>query len=121
LYTSLEKSTAIEELRRSAVRSNRALRDLGPRAHVEVQVRLTRVLDLTGASFCEALRVTKFELLENTSLCLEIADEARRLRCEGILVPSATGAGTNLVIYQDLLQPGWEIREVRRENNIPLD
>lgn len=115
LYTSLEKDTAIRETLRNAAKNNRSLNDLGPRAHVTVRIRLSRVADLTDPSFYEASGTTKDQLLEDRELCLRVADEARKLGYEGLLVPSATGSGINLVIYQDLLAEGWRIQEVSRE------
>jgi RES domain-containing protein len=121
LYTSLEIETAMGELRRQAAKNNRLPSELGPRAHVAIRVKLSRVLDLTDPAFCGARGTTVPELLANNELCLQIADEARRLGCEGLLVPSATSSGTNLVVYQDLLAEGWKIEEISRETDLQLD
>lgn len=79
------------------------------------------MLDLTDSAFYESLGISVDALLDNPELCLQIADEARQTGCEALLVPSATGAGTNLVIYQDRLAPGWVLEEVEREENVTLE
>jgi len=75
---------------------------------------------LTLPQFYDSLGISSAALLNNASLGLNVADEARKLGYEALLVPSATGSGTNLVIYQDLLLPGWELKEVEREKGIVL-
>lgn len=120
LYTSLEKGTAIAEARRAAARSNLLLRDFGPRAHVVVKVKLSRVMSLALPRFYSAIGITRMEVLDNQELCLRIADGARRLGCEGLLVPSVAASGMNLVVYQDKLLEGWKFEEVSRENDLRL-
>ena len=120
LYTSLSRETAFAEARRSAQKRNRKPSELGRRDHVAIRIRLTRILDLTLPQFYDSLGISSAALLNNDSLCLNVADEARKLGCEALLVPSATGSGTNLVIYQDLLLPGWKLEEIEREEDIVL-
>ena len=120
LYTSNSKDTAIAEALRGSKKRNRKPSDLGRRDHVAIRVRLTRILDLTLPECYSLLGVSPAALLNNDSLCLQVADEARKLGYEALLVPSATGSGTNLVIYQDLLPPGWELEEMEREEDIVL-
>jgi RES domain-containing protein len=120
LYTSLDKGTAIEEVRRGTARINRQLPELGPRDHVITRVKLTRVLNLTDPRFYAALGITQHDMLRDGELCLRIADAARGMGCEGLLVPSAACPGSNLVVYQDRLLEGWKIEEVSRERDVPL-
>ncbi len=120
LYTSLSKKTAILEILRAAEKRNRKPSELGRRDYVAVRARLARVLDLTQPEFYTFLETSPAAFLSDTSLCLVVADEARQLGCEGLLVPSATGSGSNLVVYLDLLAPGWELKEIRREENLLL-
>jgi len=97
LYTSLSKETAILEILRAAEKRNRKPSELGRRDYVAVRARLARVLDLTQPEFYTFLETSPAAFLSDTSLCLVVADEARQLGCEGMLVPSATGSGSNLV------------------------
>ena len=120
LYTSLSKETAVGEIVRAAKKRNRKPSELGRRDHVAIRIRLTRILDLTLSEFYDSLGISSAALLNNDSFCLNVADEARRLGYEALLVPSATGAGTNLVVYQDLLLPGWELKEIEREEDLVL-
>ena len=120
LYTSLGRPTAENEILAQARKRGVEPSDLGPRDHVEIHAKLTRVLDLTTDAALKALSVSKTELLANRELCLEIADAARLLGVEGLIVPSAESAGKNLVIFMDKLQPGWELKELRRNRNVRL-
>lgn len=86
-----------------------------------IKVRLSRMMDLTDPTFYESLGISGEALLDNPEMCLQIADVARQMGCEALLVPSATGVGTNLVIYQDRLAPGWVLEEVEREENVTLE
>ena len=92
--------------------------DLGQRDYVKIRVRLGRVLDLTSPKFYDFLGVSKEVVLQDEALCLQIADQARDLGYEALLAPSATGSGTNLVIYQDKLAPGWAFEEIERRQDI---
>ena len=47
----------------------------------------------------------------DASKCQEVGDAAHRLGFEGILVPSATGAGDNLVVHPLNLSPHSTIEE----------
>ncbi len=118
LYTALDFETAIAETRRGAEKRNLSLRDLGQRDYVKLRVRLGRVLDLTSTEFYDSLGVSKEAVLQDEALCLQIADQARELGFEALLAPSATGSGTNLVIYQEKLAPDWALEEVERRQNI---
>jgi RES domain-containing protein len=124
LYTSLSKETAIAENRHIAERKKIKPSELGRRDHVVIQVQLTRVVDLTHSGFYVSLNVPQETILNDThssrQLCLEIADQARRIGSEAFLVPSATRLGVNLVIYMDCLHPGWLLHEIDREEDITL-
>jgi len=118
LYTSLDRETAIAEVRRAAEKGNLHLGDLARRDHVVIRARLTRAFDLNSSAFYQSLGRSAESLLRDARLCLRIADEARTLGCEALLAPSAVGTGTNLVIYMDRLAPGWTLEEVDREEDI---
>jgi len=120
LYTSLSKATAVAEIRRGAEKRNRKPSELGRRDHVVMRIRLTRVLNLTQQNFCKSIDISLDELFDNNTLCLDIADEVRKVGCEALRVPSATKSGINLVIYQDSVLPGWVFEEIDREENIIL-
>ncbi len=118
LYTSLSYETALAEVRRGAEKRNLIVSDLGRRDHVEIRVRLHRVLDLTSPEFCRSLGISPEKLLQDEDLCLRIADEARAAGYEALKAPSATGLGTNLVIFQDRLTPGWQLEEIQRTEDV---
>jgi RES domain-containing protein len=120
LYTSLERSTAEREIAKQARDKSLRPSDLGQRDCVELSVRIARVLDLSSSSAFERLGVTRENLILNKQICLEIADAAREMGAEAMLVPSATGTGTNLVVFVDLLQQESKIVEVNRESTIRI-
>ena len=60
----------------------------------------------------------KEAVLQDEAFCLRVADQARDWGYEALLAPSATGSGTNLVIYQDKLLPGWPLQEIQRRQDI---
>ncbi len=106
LYTALDEETALAELLRLAQRQGLTLDDLAPRDLVDVQVSLTKVLDLTDKKILEQIGVKENEIVSNdVSLCLDISRLAHRAEFEGILAPSATKKGPILVVFPDRLRP----------------
>lgn len=122
LYTSLSRETAYAEVCRQAEKRGRRPSELGRRDHVVIRIRLTKVLRVLYVA--HNLQISQEELLADTEsssqLCLNIADEARRVGFEALRVPSITRSGENLVIYQDRLLPGWLFEEMNRNENIVL-
>ena len=112
IYTALTPYVAYQEMARRATLQKVAIKDLLPRTLCVLAVRLSRVLDLSTES---ALTIVALDLRDvsgpDASKCQEVGDAAHRLGFEGILVPSATGAGDNLVIHPLTLSPRSTIDE----------
>lgn len=81
---------------------------------VEVDIRDT--LDLTDASNQKALGVDPAQLTDALDLTLPraLAEAARALGINALLVPSAAAAGKNLVVFEErLTQAGCRIRTIK--------
>ncbi|HEX2202461.1 MAG TPA: RES family NAD+ phosphorylase [Longimicrobium sp.] len=120
LYVALSERTAHAELVRQADRRGVAVEKMAPRVMLLLDVRLSRVLDLTDGQVREAWDVTLDELAsDDYQKCQEVARVARREGYEAIRYPSATGEGENLAIFFDHLRTGSAV-EVVRANEYPL-
>ncbi len=72
--------------------------------HARVSIRITKALDLTDPSTCNALGVVKADLVsDDWDLTQDIARAARRAGFDALIVPSAAGNYRNLVVFKDLL------------------
>jgi RES domain-containing protein len=79
-------------------------------------VKLKRVLDLTQPDALEYLGITVERLTSaNFVLPQATSHRARQLGIQGLIVPSATTSGHNVIIFEDNLAEGCtlEIIEVR--------
>lgn len=111
LYTSLERDVAVQELDRHASRSNLQ----GGLAAGKIKVRLQKVLDLTEETNLWKLGLSKEALVSpDLTLTQAVSLQTRKAGFQGILVPSATGSGVNLVIFENSLGEGCliEVEEV---------
>ena len=116
LYTSVESAAALLEVvrhlgyRSADARAVVALRDLALRALTQLHVSLQRVFDWSpAAAFADALR-NDFSYRHSQ----ELAVAAVAAGAEGVLVPSATGIDSNLVIFVESLGDGSRIDLVRQ-------
>lgn len=82
-----------------------------PMTLAEIEVNLSEVLDLTDDTSVKQLNINKGDLLRVTGnvaydyeITREIARMARAKGIEGLLVPSVTSKGKNLVIFIDNLK-----------------
>jgi RES domain-containing protein len=82
-----------------------------PMTLAEIEVNLSEVLDLTDDTHVKRLGINKGDLLRVTGnvaydygITREIASRARAKGIEGLLVPSVTSKGKNLVIFIDNLK-----------------
>jgi RES domain-containing protein len=89
--------------------------DKNATSHV-ANVRLTLVqvsadvLDAASFEGLAALDLRRRHLVrKDTRLCLELADLAREIGSDGLLVPGAAAAGTNIVIWHDQVASTVEI------------
>lgn len=111
LYTSLERDLAIRELGRHASRANLQ----GGLASGKIKVKLQKVLDLTQAAVLAKLGLSKEALVSpDCSITQAVSHQARKAGFQGLLVPSATGSGVNLVIFENNLAEGCliEVEEI---------
>lgn len=111
LYTSLERDLAIRELGRHAARANLQ----GGFAAGRIRVKLQKVLDMTQAAVLAKLGLSKEALVSpDCSITQAISHQARKTGFQGLLVPSATGSGVNLVIFENNLAEGCliEVEEI---------
>lgn len=115
IYASLERQTSIAEGEYRV-----QLEPLRPRIRRSVhkmEVRLARVLDLTGKPSLDAVGLTRQDLastdMERTQA---VGWAAERLGCDGLLVPSVRGeGGTNLVIFPNRMEPSGLLDTVLTE------
>jgi RES domain-containing protein len=116
LYLALERDTAVCELRRLAERSNRAPDDFLPRRFYRYELELTALLDLREPAAREAVGLTDRNLVSNVpDACQAIGEAVHHLGREGVVAPSATGAGTVVAVFADRLVPGSHVRELDYE------
>ncbi len=111
LYTSLERDLAIRELGWHAARANLQ----GGLAAGKIKVKLQEVLDLTQAAVLAKLGLSKEVLVSpDCSITQAVSHQARKAGFQGLLVPSATGSGVNLVVFENTLAEGCliEVEEV---------
>lgn len=117
IYLSLERETAIAELRRRAHRTGIELDELLPRVLLFVRADLQRVLDLTDSETRREWGLESGEISsDHYRSCQEVGRAARRAGYEAILFPSAAReGGRNMAVFTDRLRPGsdLEITETR--------
>lgn len=112
LYTSLERNLAIRELGRHSARAN--LQD--GLAAGKIKVKLQKVLDLTQAAVLAKLGLSKEALVSpDWTITQAVSHQARKAGFQGLLVPSATGSGVNLVVFENNFAQGCliEVEEIR--------
>ncbi len=115
LYTSLSKETATKEIERHAPHA--MLQDRLVIA--KINIRLDKVLDLTQSSTLEILGLTKNDLISSDySVTHAISMIARQAGFRGLIVPSATSTGDNLIIFENNLGKGCLI-EIEDINCLP--
>lgn len=100
LYTALTPYVACRELARLASRQKVTVEDLLPRTLCVLELRLTRVVDLTTEGNLSLVGLSLDDITgDDPSRCRELGDVAHRMGFEGLLVPSATGAGYNFIVF----------------------
>ncbi len=103
LYTSENLQVALLELGRHAARLDLQ----GALTFARIRIELRRVLDLTQSSVLAKLGLSKDALVRaDTSMTQAVSLHARRAGFQGLLVPSATGSGVNLVVFENNLAEG---------------
>ena len=118
LYLSCDLHTCIEETTKSLSQTADAVATALPRLFFAVEVKLSRVLDLTDETVRQSLGVTEAQLTAKDwseiqssgqeALTQSIGWLAQAAGFEGLLVPSAVFQGKNLNIFiDDLIPPAY--------------
>lgn len=115
LYTALTEEAAKKEIERHAPRD--MLQEKLVMA--KINIRLDKVLDLTQSSTLGLLGLSKDVLITSDySITHAISMLARQAGFRGLIVPSATSAGDNLIIFENNLGKGCLI-EIEDINCLP--
>lgn len=91
---------------------------LPPQVIGAVEVDIRDVLDLTEAANQKALGISRLELTDSLDLTLPqaVAEAARALGINALLVPSAVAAGKNLVVFEErLTQSSCKVRTIKTQ------
>jgi RES domain-containing protein len=114
LYVSVECETALAEADHQI-----AMQPVRPRAKRTIhrlEITLSNVLDLTDADLLDWLGIDSDALAAlDFEACQKVGGAAARLGHDGILVPSARHAGTNLVVFVGNQHPDSDLRVVSSE------
>lgn len=107
LYTSLKEAAALSEIRRHS-----ATLPLSEGLVIgKIRIRLTRVADLTRPEHLKTLGIEEGNLVSPDLLPTQaIGLSARAAGIQGLIVPSATGEGNNLVVFENNLGVGCLIQ-----------
>jgi RES domain-containing protein len=110
LYTSLVEEVAIAEIGRHAAPAHVQ----GRLATGRIEITLQRVLDLGDEANLATLGLSGEDLISpNWALTQALSVRARKAGFQGLLVPSATSRGGNLVVFGDNLGEGCSVEVVR--------
>lgn len=102
IYTALDEATALAELAKTATQSAIPLDKLRDRKVAVIYADLGKVLDLTDPGVRKALGLKLADLIaEAPAIPQAIGSAAHALGYEGILAPSAAGAGAILAVFAD--------------------
>jgi RES domain-containing protein len=130
LYLALDVHTCTEEVTRSMQVSEFVVADSLPRTTIAIEVKLSRVLDLTDSRILRELGVsaavlagTDWKNIQNNhgreAITQEIGRYAREAGFEALLVPSSVWNGKNLDIFPDKLQPTSNLSSVNIDRLMP--
>ncbi|HWS15409.1 MAG TPA: RES family NAD+ phosphorylase [Candidatus Methylomirabilis sp.] len=115
LYTTTVEGDIEREMERAAEKRGITPKDLLPRDIVTIAVSLHKVLDLTDPAILRDLKFHADDLTKDAyEHTCDLGRAVFKAGIEGIVVPSATGKGKNLVIYADNLSPKSSVSEKRR-------
>jgi RES domain-containing protein len=113
LYLAGSVEVAVAELHRLAARSGRTVDDFMPRHLLEYEVELGAVLDLTDEATLDAVGLSEAQVRsDDATPCQKVGEAAHHLGREGVLAPSATGAGNVLAIFVERLSPNSRLEVV---------
>lgn len=113
LYLTLDQATVVAEFLRHAERQGMPPGNLLPRKLVTCRVELSAVLDLRDRLPWQEIDLGDDDVMsDDMSACQRIGDAAHYASFEGLLAPSATGAGDILAIFTDRLRAGSRVEPI---------
>jgi RES domain-containing protein len=116
LYLGLDEATVVAEFHRLAVKQRLAPADFLPRILFRYEGELHDLLDLRDEGALKAVGLTHSDLLaDDAAACQEVGEAAFVAGREGILAPSATGAGGVLAVFLGRLGGESSLRDVASE------
>lgn len=116
LYLGLDVPTVVAEFGRLAAKQGRTPRDFLPRELFTYDVRLQNVLDLRVGDNARAVGLSPGRLMaDDLSACQQAGAAAHEVGFEGILAPSAAGAGDVLAVFLERTLPDSIVRDIARE------
>jgi RES domain-containing protein len=123
LYLGLSREIVRAEFRRHARRQGLALDAFLPRSFYRYELSVENLLDLRDEAACAALGLHGAELTgDSVRRCQAVGEAAHFIGREGIVAPSAAGAGTVVALFPDALMPNSEIQPTKREQwDLPAD
>lgn len=106
----------VREFLRLARRMGRAPEDFLPRRFYRYSLELNALLDLREADARAAVGLTDAHISgDDLRPCQAVGEAAHHLGREGVIAPSATGAGTVVAVFFDRLAAGSVVRELDYE------
>ena len=110
LYTSLNEETAIQEVKRHMPLPEWQEELVSG----EIRLHLSRVLDLTDKAIQKQLGLKEESLISaDLGLTQALGFSAKRAGIQGLIVPSATGSGKNLIVFEDNFGEGCSLKVLR--------
>ena len=104
LYLALDRPTVLAELKRTALRFGIAPEGLLPRAVYRCDIAIRQCLDLRDQGNREQVGLSLDAIRsEDPRRCQGVATAAHYLGLEGLIAPSAAGAGSTIAIFTDRL------------------
>lgn len=114
IYLAIERDTALAEGAYLAGIQPQPIK--GPRHLHEIDVTLTRILDLRERRVLQALGLSDADLRSSDhSACRSVGGTAEWLEVEALIVPSARTKGANLVVFERRTGPDFLPRVVLSE------
>ncbi len=112
LYLALDRDTVARELHRLAARQGLAPEDFMPRDLFTYEVRLQHVIDLREERSAMAVGLAAGLMAsDDPTECQLVGQAAHHAGFEGLLAPSATGAGDVLAVFLDRTLPDSIVRD----------
>ena len=100
LYLGLDVETVAAEFARAARKQGLSPEQFLPRELCTIRVSLSALLDLRGEESRAAIGLSDEQLrADEPASCRGVGEAAHYLGLEGVLAPSATGAGTVLAVF----------------------